>query len=426
MSKLQEKIKLFPKSPGVYQFVDKSGEILYIGKAKNLNSRIKSYFLKEIGRGQGIDNMVAQASDVKYIETESEIEALVLESELINKLKPKYNVRLRDDKSFLVIKLNKRKAKTDSEQPDNKYPKLELLRLKNANFKDSTADYFGPYTSGELLKKSLKYLRKIFPYRDCSKTKFNTYKRKCRPCVYGDIRVCTAPCVDRVNSDEYYQNIDYLKRFLRGKKGEVIKKLTKQMGLLSKDHQYERAALIRDQLNAFYHLKDVAVGMRDDVLDFTKIIFKRIECYDISNIGDNYVVGSMVTFTDFKSDKDQYRRFKIKTISEANDLLAMQEMLTRRFKKDWPMPDLIVIDGGINHLNIATRVLNNAKLTIPVVSIAKGPDRKKNELHFSSSSLAKCILGNKELENVLISTRDEAHRFAISYYRLLHKKDLFN
>ncbi len=425
MNNLQEKIKSFPKSPGIYQFIDQSGEILYIGKAKNLNSRIKSYFLKDIGRGPSIDNMVKRAVDVKYIVTESEIEALILEAELVNQLKPKHNVRLRDDKSFLVISIVKKKKNIDGKSFDIVYPKFELSRFKNVDFKDKSAEYFGPYPSGELLKTSLKYLRKIFPYRDCSKTKFNTYKKKCRPCIYGDIRVCTAPCVEWVTVEEYNQNIEYLKQFLRGKKGMVIKKLTKEMDQFSQNHQYEKAALIRDRLNALAHLKDVAVGIRDDVFEFTKIIFKRIECYDISNIGGEYVVGSMVVTTDFKSDKDEYRKFKIKTLDGANDLLAMKEMLLRRFKNDWTLPDLLVIDGGANHLNVAVNVLKELSLNIPAVSIAKGPDRKKNEFHFSSPSVAKYVLENKELENVLISTRDESHRFAIAYYRSLHRKDMF-
>ena len=426
--KLQEKIKSFPGSPGVYQFIDKSGGILYIGKAKNLKNRVKSYFLKEIGRGPGIENMVSLAFDIKYIETESEIEALILESELVNKFQPKYNVRLRDDKSFLVIKISKKVpcSKITDLKKDylEMFPKVELVRYRNIDPSDKSAEYFGPYPSGELLKKSIRYLRKIFPFRDCSKTKFNTYRKKGRPCIYGDIRVCSAPCVDWVKIEEYYRNVRYLKNFLKGKKKEVAQSLTSEMKALSKNKQFEKAALVRDQLNALNHLNNVALGIRDDIFDTSKILFGRIECYDISNIGGKYGVGSMVVFSNGKSDKDEYRKFKIKFSKGTNDLLMMREMLVRRFKNDWPLPDLLEIDGGETHLNVAREELQKNNLKIPIVSIAKGPERKKNEFHYSNSSIAQYIRGNQELQNVLIMTRDEAHRFAISYYRTLHRKDL--
>lgn len=441
---IKNKIKSFPASPGVYQFIDNSGGVLYIGKAKNLKNRIKSYFLKNIGRGPGIDNMVSLAKNIKYIETESEIEAIILEAEMVNKILPKYNIRLRDDKSFLVIKIEKpvqksillrqgsagqevksQKSNLEYNNSESLYPKVELVRFKNIDTKDKSAEYFGPYPSGELLKRSINYLRKVFPFRDCSKTKFNTYQKKGRPCIYGDIRVCTAPCAEWTDQRGYNRNIVFLKHILRGKKREIVDKLTKEMKSLSRAKNFENAALLRDQLNALNHLKNVAVGIRDDIFNPSKILFKRIECYDISNIGGEYGVGSMVVFRDFKSDKDEYRKFKIKFADGANDLLMMREMLTRRFKNDWTLPDLIVIDGGETHLRIAFNILKKIKQDIPIVSIAKGPGRKKNEFHFSGASIAKYVKENKDLENVLISARDEAHRFAISYYRKLHKKDMF-
>lgn len=447
-NKLKEIIKDFPISPGVYQFIDNNGDILYVGKAKNLKSRIKSYFLKEIGRGPVIDIMMGSATRAKYISTESEIEAILLEAELIKKLNPKYNTRLRDDKSFLVIKITKPfqtkvkirvqpKTIQKSESKMNFYndrtmfPCVELVRYKNVDFSDKTAEYFGPYPSGLLLKKSVNYLRKIFPFRDCSKTKFATYRKKSRPCIYGDIRVCTAPCVDWVDEKRYHKDIFNLKRFLRGEKEKIYEDLKKEMSRLSKLKKYEEAALIRNQIGALDHLREVSIGLRDDVFDAGGAIFNRIECYDISNIGEKYVVGSMVVFTDGKKNTDEYRQFKIRSeefddqIQPRGDVNRLKQVLLRRFKNDWHKPDLIVIDGGELQLQVAKEVIKKYDLKIPIISISKGAKRDKNDFHHSSQAIAKYFLNNKNLQNMVISSRDEAHRFAISYYRKLHQKGMF-
>lgn len=397
-----------------------------MGKAKNLKNRIKQYFMKELGRGPAIEIMVQEAVDIKWIETDSEIEAVILEAELIKKLKPKYNVRLKDDKSFLAIKI----AKSGHPSPrlrsaDGEFPLVELVRFKNIDLSDKTADYFGPYPSGLLLKKSLQYLRKIFPFRDCSKTKFNIYKRKGRPCIYGDIRVCSGPCNEWVDEKQYGKNISYLKSFLRGKKQLIIASLEKEMNRLSRAKKFEEAALVRNKLAALNHLKDVAIGLRDDVFE-KRIIFKRIECYDIANIGSKYAVGSMVVFSDGKSDKEEYKKFKIRVSDdqEQSDLARLKQVLERRFGNNWPKPDLMVIDGGTLQLKIALEVLKDTGFDIPVVSISKGPKRQKNDFHYGNPFVASYLAGNDEAKNILISARDEAHRFAIEYYRKLHRKDL--
>lgn len=442
---IKDKLKELPKSPGVYHFLDENGVVLYVGKAKNLKNRLKQYFLKELGRGPAIEQMVQKATDIKWIETESEIEAVLLEAELINSLKPKYNVRLKDDKSFLVIKITKKisnskflisnkipnpknqKTPKQVAYVDEFLPCVELVRFKNIDLKDKSAWYFGPYPAGELLKKSLRYLRKIFPFRDCSKTKFNTYARKGRTCIYGDLGVCTGSCV-RENMEESQQNIRYLMSFLKGKKGQIIKTLEKEMAVLSKKQEFEKAAKVRNQLLALGHLKNVAIGLRDEVFDSSKIMFKRIECYDISNLGEKFAVGSMVVFIDGKPDKDEYRKFKVKGDGEfsGSDLERLRQVLERRFvRNDWPMPDLVIIDGGEMQLAVAKDVLKKLDLKIALISISKGAKRKNNDFHYTDSNVAKYIEGNQAIKDVCISARDESHRFAISYYRKLHAKDLF-
>lgn len=430
---LKDKIKFLPKSPGVYQFVDSFGGVLYVGKAKNINSRIKSYFLKDVGRGPVIDLMIKEAADIKCLTTDSEIEAVLLEADLVNKFRPKYNTKLKDDKSFFVVKITKSvvggqrsvAAANCKLQTANYFPPVELVRFKNVDFSDKTAEYFGPYPSGLLLKKSLNHLRKIFPFRDCSKTKFSAYKKKGRPCIFGDIRVCSSPCVGWVNEDQYKKNIFYLKNFLKGKKQIIARNLKSEMNLLSEKRRYEEASLVRDKFLALGHLNEVAIGLRDDVFSRENIFFKRIECYDVSNILGFYAVGSMIVFIDGKKSTDDYRKFKIKFSQKPNDLLMMREILRRRFKNKWPTPDLLVVDGGVIHLAVAKEVLKNNNLNIPVASISKGVNRDKNEFHFGEETIARYIKKNDNLQSVLIQARDEAHRFSINYYRLLHKKGLF-
>jgi len=417
-----EKIKNIPKSPGVYHFLDQEGAVLYVGKAKNLKNRIRQYFLKELNRGPAIDQMVQLAENIKWIETDSEIEAVILEAELIKKLRPKYNIRLKDDKSFLMIKISK--ARSDFE----KLPTVQLVRFKDVDLNDKTADYFGPYPAGLLIKKSLRYLRKIFPFRDCSKTKFSLARKKERPCLYGDLKICTAPCVNENDRLNYLKNVNYLKDFLKGKKDKIIRFLEKEMSDASKKHQFEEAASIRNKLIALYHIKDVALGIRDDFINHEEREFKRIECYDIANIGSSYEVGSMIVFTAGKPDTDEYRHFKIKVQEGAeinNDLERLKQVLERRFKTDWPKPDLVVIDGGPQQLTVANGVIRDYNLDIPAVSISKGPERKKNDFHFGNLAIANYIGKSKVLKNILISARDEAHRFAISYYRKLHRKGIY-
>ncbi len=416
MKKLKDYIIDAPKSPGVYEFQNTNGDILYVGKAKNLHSRIRSYFLKDIGRGPAIDLMVQNAKKIKYHETESEIEAVVFEAELIKKIKPKYNIQYRDDKSFYLIDFSR-----------EEFPCVSLRRFKDVDPKElaagkKSARFFGPYPHGMELKKSLRYLRKIFPFRDCSKTKYKEQTRKMRPCIFGDIRVCTAPCVGWVDRKRYGKNIMYLKKFLRGKKEEIIKSLNREMKELSAKKNFEVAALIRNQLFALDHLREVALGIRDDVFDSTKVYFKRMECFDISNISGKYAVGAMSVFTNGEKSLNDYRKFKIKTVEGSNDILMLSEMLERRIKNDWPKPDLIVIDGGETHLKAAIKIFSKFHWNMPVISVAKGPKRDKNEFHFSNSDIKKYFQKTLSARNSVIALRDEAHRFAISYYRSLHLK----
>lgn len=411
----KENIKKLPKAPGVYQFVDNQGLVLYVGKAKNLNNRLKSYYAKQINRGAGILIMLKEAKYIKVIECESEIEAVVLEAELINKLQPKYNIRQKDDKSFSMIEIT-----------HDDFPKVIISRYKEYKSDKKSSDYFGPYPSRDALKRSLKYLRKIFPYMDCSKTKFNSYKKRNRPCLYGEINICNAPCVERIDKSRYRKNINHLKTFLRGGKKKVVKELEAEMKKLSRDQRYEEAAETKNKLESLHHIQDVAVGIKDGFLTRENIFFERIESYDISNIFGKYAVGGMSVFIGGEKSTSDYRKFKIKTVKATNDLEMLREVIVRRLKNDWPKPDLFLIDGGENQLQVANKALKENNIKIPVVSISKGAKRDKNQFHFSDSSTAKYIKSTPNVQRILIQARDEAHRYAISYYRKLHQKGLFD
>jgi len=419
---MENKIEKFkfgelPTNPGIYQFYDSTGRILYIGKAKNLRSRVKSYFLRleelpEI-RSEAIYQMVGLVERIKTIETDSEIEAVFLEAQLINKIKPKYNSRQKDDKSFSLIEISK-----------GKVPRVELKRARNLDLKNKKFYYFGPYPSGDVVKRALRILRKIFPYANCSETKYGRQEKLCKSCLYGDIKLCTAPC-ENSNLLECKKQVNYLKDFLSGKKQKIIRSLSKEMKLLSREKKFEEAAIIRDKLFTLEHLNRYSIGLKDSFDYFRSgSIFARIEAYDISNISGDFAVGAMTVLTLGKIDKSEYKKFKIKTVSGANDIAMMGEVIRRRFKNNWPLPNLIVIDGGATHLKSVMSVLRELDIKIPAVSIAKGPDRKKDEFHFSAPEVGKYFLKNPELKNFAIQARDEAHRFSQNYYRSLHRKSL--
>ena len=405
-----------PSNSGVYQFFDKTGQLLYIGKAKNLKNRVKSYFVdcEKIltERGPAIFQMVEQIAKLKIIETDSEIEAIFLEAEMINKLKPKYNSRQKDDKSFYLIRIDK-----------SEIPTVELVRVRNVNLKNRQFYYFGPYSSADLIKRSLRILRKIFPYRNCSKTKFSRQEKLKRACLYGDIKLCEAPCSDNKMVLENQKNVNYIRQFLSGKKKNIVREMEKELIKKVKIEDFESAAILRDKIAALSHLHRFSVGIRDSFFDFQNFSrFARIEAYDISNIGGDFAVGGMTVATLGKIDKDEYRKFKIKTVSGANDIAMMIEVLSRRIKNDWPLPNLLIIDGGATHLKAVSKLFENKN--IPIVAIAKGPDRKKDEFHFSSPGLAEIIGKNIEIKNLILQLRDESHRFSQSYYRSLHRKSL--
>ncbi len=388
-----------PSSSGVYFFRGKNGKLLYIGKAINLKRRVSSYFQKK-HFDRRIEELVNQIAKIEHRATDSVIEALILEANLIKKYQPFYNVKLKDDKSFVHIAVSK-----------EEFPRVFIMRLNTKRLynKIEIKRFFGPYISAKTARSALKILRRIFPFRGLEKTK--EAER-----FYQEIMAIPE------NKERYKETLKNLVLFLEGKKKRIINNLEKKMKDYSRQKNYEEAAKIRNQIFALRHLQDAALLKNSDweeTFENPENRPKRIEAYDISNIFGESAAGSMVVFTDGKIDTDEYRRFRIKNIKNISDIAMLEEVLTRRFRHmEWKFPDLLIVDGGLGQLGVAKKVLKWYNLNIPLVAIAKGPDRKGEKIF-------KSIGASLPDKKIIAALRDEAHRFAIGYHRKLKRKNIF-
>ena len=391
---IEEKIEKLPDSPGVYIFKNKEGEIVYIGKAGKLTKRVKSYFLESAD--PRAKRMVKDVFDIDHKTTETVIEALILEAKLIKKHEPFYNIKQKDDKSFLYVVIT-----------DEEYPRVILKRGRE---KKEGRAVFGPFVSSSAIRQALRILRKIFPYNTHTEKQL---KRMKRPCFYYQIGLCPGACADDLDREEYMEDIKNIELFFEGKKKQVLESLEKRMQKASDNQNYEKAQKLKKQINSINHIYDTAL-ITPPELEEEKM---RIEGYDISNIGGKLATGSMVVFRGGKPQKSNYRKFKIKTVKNVDDIGMMKEVLERRFNNSWELPSILLVDGGVGHVNIAKEVLDENGLDIPVVGIAKGERRKKNELVGDEVDIKK---------KTLIRVRDEAHRFAQKYHKKLREKDFLS
>lgn len=404
------KNKKLPDEPGVYIMRDNNGEIIYVGKATSLKKRVMSYFTK--AHDDKTARLVQEIKRIDYQITPSTLEALILEANLIKKYLPKFNVREKDDKSFLYLVIT-----------NGDFPRPQLIRgleLKKAGEKKFEA-VFGPYLSARSLRAALDLIRKMIPYSTCE-------PGQKRPCFYYQIGKCPGVCVGEISKRDYAKIIRNLILFFQGNKKQVIQNLKKEMKRSSDKQQYEKAAKIRNQIKALEHIHDIALIKRDEPtpslgLAGEKVIniLGRVEGYDVSLIGGKFAVGSMVVFENGEPAKNEYRKFKIKTISGTNDVAMLKEVISRRFRNKWLHPDLILVDGGRGQVNAAIDVLKTFKLDIPVVGIAKGITRKKDVFIYDRQDpeLKRIVT---QFEEILIRVRDEAHRFAVKYHRQLRGK----
>jgi len=421
-----------PQTPGVYGFFNKKGEILYIGKSSNIKERVKNHFKNPTFKDTLFLNEVFK---IGFIKTDSEIESLLLEARLIKKYQPKFNVMWRDDKNYFFVGITK-----------EEFPRIFIthqpLTSKSSSLEIQTLNsiYIGPFVDGKSLKKTLHILRKIFPFRTCKKIPK-------KPCLWYQLERCQGVCKALKTLSEkeikdfkkdYQKEIKKIITILKEGRERILKMLKKEMENFSKKQQFEKAAKIRDQIFAlekiFTNARILSSSFSSQqsnilLLEKLKKILKikklsRIEAYDISNIQGKQATGSMVTFVNGKPEKSFYRRFKIKTISSPNDVGMLREVLKRRFShKEWPYPEVLLIDGGKAQLNVALNLKkeNTIPKNIKIISLAK----KENKL-FIEGQKEPLFLKNlpREIFNLILQLRDEAHRFAKKYHQKIRAKQL--
>lgn len=419
-----------PTKPGVYFFLNEKSEVLYVGKAKNLKKRVSSYFQKNAELGTKTNILVSHISKIKTIIVSSEIEAFLLEAKYIKKFKPKYNVKLADDKAYPMIRITVK----------DPYPKVLIVRRPD----DKNSVYFGPFPNAAgALRIVLKTIRRIFPYQSVS----NHSKRIC---LYYHLGLC--PCPPVFNSlelkKEYKKTIKHVIDFLSGNTKKIIKDLTKERDVLSKNEEFEKAKLLQDKItsielitNPVYRRFDYETNpnLEQDIpsvpLSSLRYILsqngmnikklERVECYDISNISGTNATGSMVVFINGEKDGSKYRKFKIRTLNSPNDFGMIEEVLKRRLNhREWPYPDLIIVDGGKGQVGAAAKILSLSKdfsAAIPVIGLAK-----KEETIITSDFKEISLSKNSEALKLVMRIRDEAHRFALTYHRKLRSKNLLN
>jgi excinuclease ABC subunit C len=466
---LQDKIRNAPKLPGCYIYKNKKGTIIYIGKAKNILNRVKSYFINYPKLDIRIQNMIDLAYDVEFITVDSEVESIILETNLIKKYKPKYNILMRDDKNYSWIMFEKPKKGTDD------FPRIRIVREKL----DDGSEYFGPYPSRMPLKNILRRIRKVFPYANCNRRLVQISDNPIKvdtnnptPCLYYHLGLCKAPCASLVNKEEYMRDYNSIKKFFRGEKTNIIKELEKEMFEYSKEMAFEKASVVRDKINDVKYVTanikidnqvdDVVISelkeqQREnalkeliDKLKFpeAKLVFHKgfkIECYDISNIQGTSAVSAMTVMVDGELRKDLYRRFRITRKDTPDDFGMLQETLERRLKylsdekremgnglnighldsrlsnpvseydESFSVrPDLIIIDGGKGQLSSTYLILKAFKLhkDIPIVGLAK----KEEEIFIMHPQIKEM---RNEAEEVYDETQALAGKFDTRFIRVL-------
>ncbi|MFM2414701.1 MAG: hypothetical protein RI911_394 [Candidatus Parcubacteria bacterium] len=399
-----EKLKL-PDAPGVYIFKDTAGKKIYIGKATSLKSRVKSYFAKDLidTRGERIVTMVEKARSVEHHITDSVLEALMLEAQLIKKFQPPYNVRERDNKSYNYVVITK-----------EEFPRVLIVRgreLFSLNSPIPKGTIFGPYPEGRNLKIALGIIRKIFPYRDTCTPRVG------KPCFNAQIGLCPGVCSGAVDASQYAQQVKHISQILSAKKAHVLRDLRKEQKLCIREEQFERAAKIQKTIFALEHIRDVAL-IKEDMVRMSDGGSFRIEAYDISHTSGSEVVGVITTVVDGVVAKEGYRKFILK-VQKNDDVGQLREIVTRRLKhSEWPLPDIFVADGGEVQRGAMAALLPE-NLRGRVVSVLKDARHQPKE-----------ILGDAEIagqhKKAILLANSEAHRFAITFHRSRMRKQILS
>ena len=419
--RLKDTIKNLPKGPGVYMFKDQKDKFLYVGKATNLKSRVGSYLKTENSR---IIKMIESAQSLEFISTESDIEALILESQLIKRFQPKFNIVMRDDKQYFFVGFSKN----------------DMSRIYLTHQPDSDK-YIGPFTDGNALKTTLRFLRSVFPYCTCKQLHHNY-------CLNYHIGKCLGFCCLKIgasNKDKktYTDNIKAIEKILNGKKNSFIKELKKEASNAAKTDNFGKAIELRDKITKLERVfensrviknSDILKTHRSELESLLKMQkpIIHIEGYDISNIQGAHATGSMVTFIHGQPDKNFYRKFKIRRILSSEtygeggfgDVQMLAQILERRFRHDeWPFPDLILIDGSRGQVNVAVKTLKEMAIKIPVIGISKNERHVGHQLIIPGRKTPLLLTKLSPADrNLLLTINSEAHRFAINYYRERHRR----
>jgi len=427
-----DQVRAFPQSSGVYLFKDTAGQVIYVGKAKNLRSRAGSYFLKAAAVEMRTANWVGEISEADYVPCESEVDALLAEARLIKDIQPRHNKDLKDDKSFPYLQI------TTGED----FPRVEITREPASK----GVKLYGPFASAGSLRGAIQVLQRVFKFRTCSLDieQHDERWRWFRPCLLASIRQCTAPCNLRISKEEYRRDIRRLMMFLEGKKSRLLKKLRAEMEEFSKNLRFEAAAKVRDEINALESLDDrgeLDTHAQPEVfyidpkkgLAGLKKIFRlsetprTIEGIDIAHLGGDQTVASVVQFIDGLPFKPGYRRYKIRDVKGVDDYRSIHEVVSRRFRRKSDegeiFPDILLIDGGKGQLNAALAAFNSQKIDPPfLLSLAKQEEEVFLPGQSESIRLSRHSFGLRLLQYV----RDEAHRFAQHYHHILRDKSQFD
>jgi excinuclease ABC subunit C len=423
-----EKAKQFPPSPGVYLMKDAQGRVIYIGKAKNLRNRASHYFTKLAAEDMRTADLVKVIADIDFVQAETEVDALLMEARLVKDIQPRFNVELKDDKSFPYLQIRMREE----------FPRVEFTRSPRRR----GVRLYGPFTSARSLRAAIQVLQRIFQFRTCSLDiqSSDARWRWFRPCILHSIRQCTAPCNLRVTREEYLRQIRALRMVLEGKKSRLLRIMEKEMRQASEALLFEKAARLRDEIQALRKLslrgnvdRDVQPevfplepkkGLRGlkRILGLAQVP-RTIEGVDIAHLGGSETVASLVQFLDGLPFKPGYRRYRIRSVEGVDDFASMREVVARRFhrlsEKEEVFPDILLIDGGKGQLNAALDAFRMLAIEPPVlISLAK----REEEIFRPGESEPIRLSRHAAALRLLQYVRDEAHRFAQHYHHLLRRK----
>lgn len=425
-----EKVKTFPQTPGVYLMKDATGNVIYVGKAKNLRSRAGSYFNKEAALELRTCELVKHIADIDFIPCENEVDALLREARLIKDIRPKFNKELKDGKSFPYLQIRTREE----------FPRVEITRTPRRK----GVRLYGPFLSKAKLKDAVNVLQRVLKFRTCTldisseEDRWRFY----RPCLLHSIRQCTAPCNLRVTREEYRKQIKKLVMILEGKSAKLFRRMEREMLEASAATQYEKAGRLRDEIASLKKLElrgDVDTHQQPEVfhidpkkglLGLKKVLGmakmpRSIEGVDIAHLQGSETVASLVSFLDGLPFKDGYRRYKIRTVVGVDDFASMREVVSRRFKRmsddGGIFPDILLIDGGKGQLSAALDAFEAIGVTPPtVISLAK----QQEEIFVPGQAESIKLGKNAAALRLLMYVRDEAHRFAQNYHHTLRRKKL--